>query len=109
MIGNRTLRLSAVLVILSGFAPQTSAEDLGRLFFSADERRILNQKRSAPSQETSREAVPKPVANLEPAESVQLAPPKITGRVVRSSGNNTVWVNETPNYLRKSPVRQFRN
>ena len=90
--------------MLSGFAPQTSADELGRLFFSAEERQILNQKRIAPIREAKLESVPKadsePTAALAPAESVPLPPPKITGQVLRSSGNNTIWMNHFPQYKR---------
>jgi hypothetical protein len=113
LIGIRAFKLVAWLVILSGFAQQTSADELGRLFFSAEERRLLDQKRTTPSQVSSKESMPKlkteSTAKLEPAESVLLAPPTITGRVIRSSGNNTIWFNETPNYRRNSTNRQHQD
>jgi hypothetical protein len=98
------IRIVAAIFVCCIFANMSRAADLGRLFFSADERRIMNQKRVAPMRETKRDVAPKAseesTAVLEPAESVQLPPPKITGQVIRSSGNNTVWVNHYPQYKR---------
>ena len=86
-------------------APKVSAEELARLFFSAQERQALSQKRLAPPKaETKKlqsEIASDTVANEDVSESVVLPPPKITGRVVRSSGNNTVWMNQHPQFRRE--------
>jgi hypothetical protein len=93
-------------VILIAFSLPTDAEDLGRLFFSADQRQNLNQKRSQVAVETTRVPSPKvkrdTIANQAATAVVPIPPQRITGRVTRSSGNNTVWVNQTPNYVRYS-------
>ena len=103
-------RCTALLILLATRIPAAQAEELGRLFFSADERRVLNQKRALPAPDVAREALPKQelAASDEPTESVPLPPPKVTGRVTRSSGNDTVWMNHSPNYLpttRRRPSR----
>ena len=91
------------------------AEEFGRLFFNAAERKAMNEKRASPK--------PKPIASVpkkegvepevktsaEVRESVRLLEPKITGKVIRSSGNNTIWVNHAPNYLPNSPRRPSGN
>ncbi len=96
------LRCTALLILLAPGMPAAPAEELGRLFFRADERRVLNQKRALPAPYVAREALPKQelAASDEPTESVPLPPPKVTGRVTRSSGNDTVWMNHHPQYNR---------
>ena len=98
-------RCTALLILLATRIPAAQAEELGRLFFSADERRVLNQKRALPAPDLAREALPKQelAAGDEPTESVPLPPPKVTGRVTRSSGNDTVWMNHHPQYKRGKP------
>ena len=93
---------TVLLILLVTRIPAAQAEELGRLFFSADERRVLNQKRALPAPDLAREALPKQelAAGDEPTESVPLPPPKVTGRVTRSSGNDTVWMNHHPQYKR---------
>jgi hypothetical protein len=92
-------------MVLMGMAPLNAAE-LGRLFFSAAERKAMNEKRALPP--------PKPIATVakkesvesdvkesaEAGESVRLPNPKMTGKVIRSSGNNTIWLNQYPQYKR---------
>ena len=110
MIGLPNRRSWALLLLLLLVFPSVIAEELGRLFFSAEERQVLNQKRSLPAPDLAREALSKQelVASDEPTESVRLPPPKVTGRVTRSSGNDTVWINHSPNYVpttRRRPPR----
>lgn len=89
--------------------PLANAEQLGRLFFSDAERKALNEKRlSAKIKPTARiekkdATAPDAETSTEVSESVRLPEPKITGKVIRSSGNDTVWLNHSPNYLPKSP------
>ena len=98
-------RCTALLILLATGIPAAQAEELGRLFFSADERRVLNQKRALPVPDLARESLLKQerAASGEPTESVPLPPPKVTGRVTRSSGNDTVWMNHQPQYKRGKP------
>jgi hypothetical protein len=86
--------------------PSLHADELGRLFFSPAERKAMNERRASPP--------PKPIANApkkesvepdvqestEAGESVRLPNPKMTGKVIRSSGNNTIWFNQYPQYKR---------
>lgn len=101
---NIVIKIIASMLLLCSFAAITNAEEIGRLFFSADERRVMNQKRSEPIRQKQRDVAQKSSAELageiEPTESVPLPPPKITGQVIRSSGHNTVWVNHFPQYKR---------
>ena len=98
-------RCTALLILLVTRIPAAQAAELGRLFFSADERRVLNQKRALPAPDVARKALSKQelAAGDEPTESVPLPPPKVTGRVTRSSGNDTVWMNHHPQYKRGKP------
>ena len=101
-IVNRFIVLAWLIVsLISG---PTGAEEIGRLFFSAEQRQILQQQRAAPlplpPPETPAKAKSAVTAKQEPAESVPVTPPKITGKVLRSSGNNTVWLDHKPQYKR---------
>jgi hypothetical protein len=95
------LPLLAMVVMAPVFA-----EELSRLFFDKQERQILNQKRSLVPPVAVQGAGPKitpsrePTASLEPTEPVPLPAPKVTGQVIRSSGNNTIWLNHNPRYKR---------
>ena len=96
------LRCTALLILLATRIPAAQTEELGRLFFSAQERQLLNQKRALPAPDLARESLAKQelAASPELTESVPLPPPKVTGRVTRSSGNDTVWINHHPQYKR---------
>ncbi len=95
-------KCTALLILLATGIPDAQADELGRLFFSAEERRLLNQKRVLPAPDLAREALSKQelVASAKVMESVTLPEPKVTGKVIRSSGNNTVWMNHRPQYKR---------
>ena len=83
-----------------------NAEELSRLFFSPAERKAMNERRAAPppkpiASAAKKESVETDVkASAEVGESVRLPNPKITGKVIRSSGNNTIWFNQYPQYKR---------
>ena len=102
MIGLPNRRSWTLLLLLLLAFPSVIAEELGRLFFSAVERQVLNQKRSLPAPDKTAGSLPiqKPAASFDSMESVPLPAPKVTGQVTRSSGNNTVWVNHHPQYKR---------
>lgn len=86
--------------------PALSAEELGRLFFNAAERKAMNEKRlssnAKPNSSVAKiESSPREAKYpAEESESVRLPDPKITGKVIRSSGNNTIWLNHFPQYKR---------
>lgn len=100
----------AVGIITCG-APVANSEELGRLFFDAAERQAMNDKRLSPKPKpiasvTKKESpAPEPKEQAEVTESVRLRAPKITGKVIRSSGNNTLWVNQYPQYQRRNKLR----
>lgn len=80
-------------LVLVGFTlvgVELRAQELGRLFTTPEERRMLEALRREPPEETLA-----PVAEPAPREPEQMAVPEITinGVVYRSRGNNTVWVN----------------
>ena len=97
----RMLPLLAMMVMSS-----VCADELNRLFFDKQAREILSQKRSLVRPVAVQGAGPKitpspePTASLEPTEPVPLPAPKVTGQVIRSSGNNTIWLNHNPRYKR---------
>jgi hypothetical protein len=110
-IANKCFLFTALVLVM--IAPVTHSEELARLFFSAPERQALSQKRLAPpksvSTKSQTEIAADANANEDVSESVVLPPPKITGRVVRSSGNNTIWVNHSPNYVINHSPRRSRD
>jgi hypothetical protein len=84
------------------------AESLGRLFFSPAERQALDQPpppaRVAESKpESVRAPDPVPVAPKRRAAAVKGPDPKVTGFVTRSSGKNTMWLNQKPLNLDENP------
>jgi hypothetical protein len=95
--------------------PALSAEELERLFFTSAERKAMNEKRVSPAQKPltgtlkNENPEPEPEAQAEVTESVRLRTPKITGKVIRSSGNDTIWFNQTPNYLPQRSPPSSRN
>ena len=106
-LGFHGVASTAIALLL--LATHSHCESLGRLFFSAKERQWLDTNRSlakpAPSttQPQVAPAVPEPVKLRQsvtvtaPREGRKNAPPErrpvMTGFVERSSGANTVWLN----------------
>jgi hypothetical protein len=77
-------------------APSVLADDLGRLFFTPQERRDLDRRRAAGGGAERDEATP--------AESLVT----VNGRVTRSGGKTTTWVNGVPHddaYRGRDPAR----
>jgi hypothetical protein len=99
----------AQTLILIAYASSAGADDLGRLFFDSDQRRNLDQNRlnvaAEPARVPAAKVSPDKDKNQAAIASVPIPPQRITGRVTRSSGNNTVWVNQTPSYVRYSSRR----
>ncbi len=85
-------------VLLAALSPVVAADDLGRLFFTAEERRALDAARAA-----SAWPVPPPPSmsttdiDLYPESAPEavpiLSPTTVNGFVSRSRGPATVWVN----------------
>ena len=103
IIVKRWSQIGVFIASFAGFsvALTAQAEELARLFFGTQERQVLNQKRLASAK--SHASIERKNAKVEEqvSESMPVPAPKITGRVIRSSGNNTVWVNRSPNYVRR--------
>src|SRR5438874_11684202 len=75
------MRLLLALAAFSLFAPAAQAQELGRLFFTPEQRASLDARRKA--------RVPD-----KPAATVVAAPvTRLDGYVKRSSGPTTVWIN----------------
>jgi hypothetical protein len=101
--------LALIVLVLSTHA-SADAASLRRLFFSADERAQMDAKRSAPKaivpspQPMTPPAPVVPDVKDQPRSTIVAAPPVkkkkapqrtqvMTGFVERSSGTNTVWIN----------------
>ena len=80
----RTLILIA-LVLLSLAAPAAAADELGRLFFTPEQRQDLDRRRASNRAE-------------EEAPQIREGPLILDGRVQRSSGRTTTWINGAPEY-----------
>ena len=102
----RTALLISWLLGIVVPASDLRAEELGRLFFDAKQRMTLDEKRKTETVKGSTAQLitwkPELDGALPDAEvqSVPLPEPRITGKVIRSSGNNTVWINHYPQYKR---------
>jgi hypothetical protein len=108
MQAERKKFLSGLLTALTFIGSATSGlahgQSLGRLFFSPQERRELDARRNfKPARPPAVVALPpgKPhaqtVTENKPASAKPvISEPVINGFVRRSSGINTVWVNEAP-------------
>ena len=92
--------------VLAGTGLPAGSAGLGRLFFTPEERRAMDAARirgarstgadkSGPAQDGAGGGMS--TARTEPA-IVDLPPPIVTGYVHRSSGNDTLWVNQKPQY-----------
>jgi hypothetical protein len=73
-----SMRPIFVAVALAGCLPAWAADDLGRLFFTPQERRQLDQLRLAPAAEQTASRV------------------TVNGVVQSSTGRSVVWVNGAP-------------
>jgi hypothetical protein len=83
----RAARLAALalLALAAGLAPSrpAAAEELGRLFFTPQQRQELDRRRAS---------------NIEEKEVVVESSVTVSGHVARSSGKTTTWVNGVPQY-----------
>ncbi len=89
----QAMRLSFALLALL-LSAAASAADLGRLFFTPQQRQDLDHRRAANIQETVA-ATPQSFIT-------------VNGQVVRSSGKSTTWINGVPEadrYRSRDPAR----
>jgi hypothetical protein len=79
---------AAVLVPSVAVGPAAAADNLGRLFFTPQQRQDLDRRRQANIQESS-----------VTADSFVT----VNGQVTRSNGKNTVWINGVPQENARRP------
>jgi hypothetical protein len=87
----------AALALASSLATPARADDLGRLFFTPQERQDLDRRRAAGAAAEQR-------ADESPAQSLVT----LNGQVTRSGGKTTTWVNGVPHddtYRSRDPAR----
>ena len=78
--------ISLFLLLLCLAAPAAAAaEELGRLFFTPQQRQDLDRRRASNRAE-------------EEAPQIKEGPLTLDGRVQRSSGRTTTWINGVPQY-----------
>ena len=78
---SRTLVLALLAAVLRAL-PAGAAEDLGRLFFTPQQRQDLDRRRAANAQEA--------------AAIIQESTLTLQGQVSRSGGKTTTWINGVP-------------
>ena len=81
--------LVAVLIVLSNAA---TAQSFGRLFFSVDERFTLNERR----EDDIRVEVKSDVTRKQTDDTPAVSEVSLDGKVQRSGGESTIWVNGRP-------------
>jgi hypothetical protein len=79
---------AAVLLAAVAVGPAAAADNLGRLFFTPQQRQDLDRRRQANIQESS-----------VTADSFVT----VNGQVTRSNGKNTVWINGVPQENTRRP------
>lgn len=98
-VARACLLLIGVIHALPGVAAETAGDDLGRLFFSRDERAALDAARAAatlPLPHLAEDDVRQlPEAALDATAPPPLPAVTLNGIVTRSRGPATVWVNGT--------------
>ena len=87
-------RGAGVASLLFAYAEITLAEGLGQLFFSAEERHVLDELRDAGEDP----APPPPPPGSDQPEAPMVDVISFDGKVERSGGGSTVWVNGRPVY-----------
>lgn len=85
---------AALVLALAGHSHLACAEEVGKLFFTPQQRQELDRKR---------------LANVVEQETIVVSLVTMNGHVTRSSGKTTTWVNGTPQYdmFRPRDPRQF--
>lgn len=77
--------LISLILMLMCFAAPASAQGLGRLFLTPEQRQDLERRRATNRTE-------------EEAPQIKEGPLTLEGQVQRSSGKTTTWINGTPQY-----------
>jgi hypothetical protein len=84
----RASALAAALVLLAAAGPAAAYDNLGRLFFTPQQRQDLDRRRQANIQDSA-------------ATGENLI--TINGQVSRSSGKTTTWINGVPQETARKP------
>lgn len=102
--------MRAVLpLLLLGVATGVAADDLGRLFFTPDERARLDAERTASIEAPAAASVmPPPPAVVDALPETPPAPVTLNGIVLRGDGPSTAWVNGLPATRRELAAREDR-
>ncbi len=87
----RALVVASLLVIVTG--PAAAADNLGRLFFTPQQRQDLDRRRQA---------------NIQESAVTANSFVTINGQVSRSQGKSTVWVNGVPQESNRRPLDPAR-
>jgi len=100
-------------VLLFAVGAAALADDLGRLFFTPEERAGLDAARNAPPTDVAQPADDAPTAQAPAVEVTGLPAPPVTvnGLVLRAEGPSTAWVNGAPSTrqeLGADPARDLR-
>lgn len=80
-------------VFLLGIASSTAGAELGRLFFTPQQRQDLDRRRQA---------------NIQESEVTANSSLTVNGQVSRSRGKNTVWINGVPQENARRPLDPAR-
>ena len=78
-----TFSLALSSALLGAMIPSASAQDLGRIFFTPQQRQDLDRRRNL---------------NVTESEVVVERLVTVNGHVVRSGGKTTTWINGVPQY-----------
>ena len=89
---SRPLLASVILLALAG-NPAAAAEDLGRLFFTPQQRQDLDRRRQA---------------NIQESAVTVNSSLTVNGQVSRSHGKTTVWINGVPQESTRRPLDPAR-
>ena len=87
------LRTVGIASLLFAYADITLAEGLGQLFFSTEERHILDERR-----DSGEGPAPVTLPGTDEPEAPMVGVISFDGKVERSGGGSTVWVNGRPVY-----------
>lgn len=80
----RALATAVLACCMAGAAAPVAAQEIGRLFFTPQQRQELDRRREANVQESASAAVESSMT--------------VNGHVSRSSGRTTTWINGVPQY-----------
>jgi hypothetical protein len=82
---NRSLISLALMLLCLAATADAAAEELGRLFFTPEQRRDLDSRRATNRAEQE-------------APQIKEGPITLQGQVLRSSGRTVTWINGAPEY-----------